>query len=130
MDTAFQELLGGYLRHNASKSAADAVTAHPDEDTLSVFAEGGLSDRELTPVVAHLSECGNCRGITTELIRLEMAMDETFAPPAASASAEGADLAATISNWFSRVFGTSDATVFAHSEDDESKEKDQDKDSD
>ena len=126
MDTAIQDLLGGYLRQNAAAIGANVATPHLDEDSLAAFAEGGLTERELTPVVAHLSECGNCRRITSELVRLEMAMAGVEASPATTAAAESADLAATISSWFSRVFGTSDATVFAHSEDGEAKKSDSD----
>jgi hypothetical protein len=60
-----------HLRHRASLPQASPVGAHLDEDALSAFAEGRLGDRESAPVVRHLVNCGSCRHITAQLIRLD-----------------------------------------------------------
>ena len=44
---------------------------HLDEDALSAFIEGRLSEQESAPVVTHLVGCGFCRRITAQLVRLE-----------------------------------------------------------
>ncbi|HEY0404234.1 MAG TPA: zf-HC2 domain-containing protein [Pyrinomonadaceae bacterium] len=45
--------------------------AHLDEDALSAFIEGRLSDRESGPIVSHLVGCNSCRRFTAALMRLE-----------------------------------------------------------
>ncbi|MBD0327436.1 MAG: hypothetical protein ICV68_13450, partial [Pyrinomonadaceae bacterium] len=45
--------------------------AHLDEDALSAFVEGRLSDTESAPIISHLVACNTCRRFTAELIRLE-----------------------------------------------------------
>jgi hypothetical protein len=45
--------------------------AHLDEDALSAFVEGRLSDSESAPIISHLVACNTCRRFTAELIRLE-----------------------------------------------------------
>jgi hypothetical protein len=44
---------------------------HLDEDALSAFVEGRLSDAESAPIIQHLVACNTCRRFTAELIRLE-----------------------------------------------------------
>ena len=119
MDTALQDLLARYLRQRQTAFAGDAASLHLDEDTLATFAEGRLTEREALPVVAHLADCGNCRRITGELIKLEISMADADIVSAVMPMAEEQGLSQSISNWFSRVFGSTDATVFAHSDEGE-----------
>jgi hypothetical protein len=49
--------------------------AHLDEDTLGAFVEGRLGEVDSSSIIAHLVACGSCRQTTTQLIRLESAVD-------------------------------------------------------
>lgn len=71
-----------HLRRRSS-SASSTVGAHLDEDALSAFVEGRLSETESAPVVKHLVSCHHCRHITAQLVRLEMetAGDEASTTP-------------------------------------------------
>jgi hypothetical protein len=78
-----------HLRHGrASFAARQAVGAHLDEDALSAFIEGRLSEMESTPVVRHLVSCGSCRHITAQLIRLDTETSATESPTRAPVSSE------------------------------------------
>ncbi len=44
---------------------------HLDEDALSAFVGGELSEREAAPLVTHLVNCAQCRHTTAELTRLQ-----------------------------------------------------------
>lgn len=48
---------------------------HLDEDALSAFVEGRLSETESSPLIQHLVACGYCRQATVQLVRLDT---ETF----------------------------------------------------
>lgn len=131
-DRRFQRLLEVFLLANSSgRFAADE---HLDQDTLAAFVEGGLTRREAEPVVAHLADCGFCRNISVELIRLDLAFAETSAEPATVPEAAPARISDAISRLFSRLLGGTDAAVFAHQEhdpDDKEEEKaDNDKEND
>src|SRR5215831_7855241 len=52
-----------------------AASAHPDADLLTAFAEQSLTDRERGQVLAHLSQCIDCR----EVVSLAMPEIETLA---------------------------------------------------
>ena len=91
---------------------------HLDEDMLSAFVEGNLSEREAQPIVTHLVDCSFCRHITTELVRLDMAFAEEETPAAiAAAEEQPSRISEVLSGLMSRIFGTSDGAVFAHQED-------------
>jgi hypothetical protein len=60
-----------HLRRRASLAPASPAGAHLDEDKLSAFIEGRLSDLESAPVTKHLVGCGSCRNITAQLVRLD-----------------------------------------------------------
>ena len=121
-----QGLLDLYL---ASRKAGETAvqTPHLDEDSLAAFAEGTLSEREAKPVVSHLVDCGFCRHITAELVRLDLqfAFETETVRPVAEA-AEPAKISQVLSNLLSRIFGTNDSAVFAHEEKDEEKETEKD----
>lgn len=84
-----------HLLQGASDTAARAAThlagAHLDEDALSAFVEGRLSDAESRPLISHLVSCHTCRRFTAELVRLdsEVGASETPAPPPPAATEPG-----------------------------------------
>lgn len=51
----------------------ESITAAPhlDEDAMSAFVEGQLSENETRSIISHLTSCGSCREFTARLIRLE-----------------------------------------------------------
>ncbi len=112
-----QGLIGQYL---AIRSTDTADQGHLDEDTLSAFVEGSLNERQGKAAVGHLVRCGYCRSISAELIRLELAFAETS--PATVATTEAPQkISEVLSGLFSKIFGTADGAVFAHSDDEEEK---------
>ncbi|MEZ5421541.1 MAG: zf-HC2 domain-containing protein [Pyrinomonadaceae bacterium] len=126
IDTRFQDLFAVYLRDRTNALRAEASTSHLDEDTISAFVDGGLTLRELDPVVAHLADCGYCRTSTAALIRLEAEFAE-MAAPAREMQPESAGLAEALSTWFAKLFGSSAEGVFAHGERSENDTKDGEK---
>lgn len=120
-EITIQGLIGQYLTNRPTVSD---ISAHLDQDTLSAFVEGSLSERQATPVVGHLVKCDFCRHVTAELIRLDMEFAES-APAAASVDQAPGKISEVLSGLFSKIFGPVDGAVFAHNED----EKDNDKES-
>jgi len=125
IDKNFQDLLAGYLRTYSSEPVPERNSSHLDEDTLNAFAEGTLTQREMTPAVTHLADCGYCRNITAELVRLDLALADINVEYAVETAAEPAGLAETISSWFAKLFGATEAGVFAHGEPEGSEKHDE-----
>ena len=126
-ETKIQSLLARYL--NARSSAEQAVNTeanHLDEDTLSAFIEGGLSEREAKPILSHLVDCTFCRHMTSELVRLDLAFADTSEVRVPVMEQEPAKISQVLNGILTRIFGTRDGAVFAHheAEDDEAKEDD------
>lgn len=117
-------LIDRYLRVRPVKENDET---HLEQDTLTAFVEGGLTERESKPVVTHLVGCSFCRHITAELIKLEMAFAEETAP-AIEAENKPTKVSEVLSGILSRLFGTSDGAVFAHEE--KQKEDDEEDDDD
>jgi len=111
-----QELLGAFLASRESlKSSAAETSYHLDEDSLAVFAEGNLSERESMPVISHLVDCGFCRHKTAELVKLDL----DFAgadQPMTVADREPSKISEVLSGLLAKIFGTTDEAVFAHHE--------------
>ena len=85
----FRQMVHEHLRQGRASFAARAnVGMHLDEDALSAFVEGRLSELESTPVVRHLVGCASCRHITSQLIRLDTDLSASEAPVHTPASAE------------------------------------------
>jgi len=113
-----QGLLDRYLQTNSLNEGFDEESIHLDEDSLSAFIDGNLLEREAKPIVNHLSNCSYCRHISAELVRLDM----TFAnEPAAVVMPQGEPtrVSEVLNSVLSKIFGTADGAVFAHSEKDE-----------
>ena len=119
-DDTFQALVGKYL--NLSTQIAPR-SEHLDQDTLNAFAEGNLSRRDSTPVVNHLADCSFCRNITSELVRLDIALEGPDMNPIAVEPIP-AGASSVFSGFLARIFGSVDSTVFAHQEP-ESEEKEE-----
>lgn len=117
-DDSFQVLLARYLNLSTQTTPK---SEHLDQDTLNAFAEGKLSRRESTPVVSHLADCSFCRNITSELVRLDLALESPDVNPIVVESVP-ASASSVISGFLARIFGPADSTVFAHQEP-ESEEK-------
>ena len=129
-DVETQRLLELYFAAVSEPSSriADESTRHIDTDTLAAFVESSLSLRESEPVVAHLVDCGFCRKTSVELIRLQ---NEFSAEPVRDVVRQGesSKISQVLSSLLEKLLGTSDATVFAHEETDEEKEKSKKEDS-
>src|SRR6266567_2817023 len=96
--------------------------AHLDEDAMSAFIEGQLSESESRAIVSHLTSCGSCREFTARLIRLE----STFIPDDESTMAEAAPsrLRQFLERFASQVIPSSgEDAVFAYQNPDENVDK-------
>jgi hypothetical protein len=117
-----QGLLESYLTAREIKRSAESISAgHLDEDSLSAFVEGRISERQSTPVVSHLVDCSFCRHVTTELIRLDASLAENEISAAPALTKEPSKVSEVLSGILERMFGTGESAVFAHSD-----EKDED----
>jgi site-specific recombinase len=118
-----------HLRRRASLAPVSPAGAHLDEDKLSSFVEGCLSDLESAPVTRHLVSCGSCRNITAQLIRLdtELSNVETDTP---AQTEEPGRIRRLLASLASRVLPSSDGdVVFAyHAPADDFEKKDEAKD--
>ena len=120
----FQGLLDRYLNHQAT-STGNHADSHLDEDSLSAFVEGNLSEREAAPIVSHLVDCSFCRHVTADLSRLDLAFADEPAV-AAERDAQPSKVSEVLGGLLSRLFGTSEGAVFAHEErEDEKTPKDE-----
>ena len=122
-----QGLLDKYL---SSRGASPGDSAHLDDDTVSAFIDGMLSERESGPALIHLADCSFCRHKTAELVRLDAAFaDEPVT--AEAASKEPTRVSEVLGSLLERLFGSSDSSVFAHGEDEKDKKsEDEDETSD
>ncbi|HEY0384679.1 MAG TPA: zf-HC2 domain-containing protein [Pyrinomonadaceae bacterium] len=96
-----------------AQAAAYLAGAHLDEDALSAFVEGRLSELESTPIISHLVSCHTCRRFTSELVRLsdEVGEADTSAPPSAPAPGRIRNL---LQDLAARVLPAAAEEVFAY----------------
>jgi hypothetical protein len=114
-----QGLLDSYLRVRTNN--VEVQGNHLDDDSLSAFIEGRLSETESKPVTTHLIDCGFCRNVTAELVRLDFAFaDDTTV----STASQPTKVSEVIDGFFARLFGSSVGEVFAHQEHEEEKKPD------
>jgi hypothetical protein len=66
-----------YLIHHRLKSCTEveALSAHPDEDTICAFVEGRIAEAGSSRMVSHLIGCGSCRRTAAQLARLDPQID-------------------------------------------------------
>lgn len=129
-DLMIQGLLGNYLRFRSANDAGLNNDRHLDDDSLTAFVEGNLSERESTPILSHLVDCSFCRHVTAELVRLDFAFADEEAPVRAGFAADNATAPSSVSdvlnNLLSRIFGTSDSSaVLAHQQPEEKEDEEQ-----
>lgn len=128
-----QGLIDRYLKAKTSNNNTNlSDVEHLDEDSLTAFVEGNLTDREAKPVITHLVDCSFCRHITRELVRLDLAFAIEEIPLEAVESEQPSKISEVLSGLMARIFGTNDGVVFAHQEDEkppEEEEKAKDKES-
>ncbi len=126
-EARMQGLIDRFLKVRSANFTRSEHQPHLDDDTLSAFAEGTLSEREAQPIVSHLVDCSFCRHVTAELVRLDLAFaaDEAIVP--AKTANEPSKVSEVLSSLLSRIFGTADNAVFAHQEEEKEAEKDDDK---
>lgn len=117
-----QGLLDSYLRTSAANKELSPDTNHLDEDSLTAFVEGNLDEIEATPIVSHLAECTFCRHVSAELIKLDAAFADEVETNVVI-SEDPASVGSVLSGILSRIFGTNDAAVFAHNEEEETEEE-------
>ncbi|MBV9208999.1 MAG: hypothetical protein JOZ52_00135 [Acidobacteria bacterium] len=119
-----------HLRRRALVAPPFAADTHLDEDALSAFTEGRLSEQESAPVVRHLVACSFCRHITAQLVRLDSEVGESSAASAAPMPEEPGRIRRLLDSLAERVFTShDDDAVFAYHAPAEDFEKDEDKES-
>ena len=114
---SIRRLIHQRLQRGALKGASQGSGGHFDEDALSAFVEGRLSETEAAPFTSHLVRCDFCRRITAQLIRLEseVATIGTEVPPQRSTEEEPGRFRRLLSDLASRVVPSSeDDAVFAY----------------
>lgn len=119
-DLQIQGLIDSYLR--SQNSTDNQPTTHLDEDLLTAFTEGNMTEREAAPVLKHLVACSFCRHVTAELVRLDLAFNEDAAAIPAVEN-QPSKVSEVLNNLLSRIFGTGDAAVFAHQEKEEEEDE-------
>ncbi len=129
----FRKMLHAHLRRRSHSMSAQTFLAgaHLDEDMLSAFVEGRLSERESAPVVRHLVSCSSCRHITAQLLRLgtELSADESEAREP-EVREEPGHIRRLLSDLASRVLPSTETEVFAyHAPADDFEQKDEAKES-
>jgi hypothetical protein len=108
-----RRIVHGHLRR-ASLAPTSPVGGHLDEDALSAFIEGRLSEIESVPFIKHLVSCTSCRHITAQLVRLdtELSGHEIHAP---ISSEEPGRIRRLLADLAARVLpSTEDNAVFAY----------------
>lgn len=120
-----QGLLDRYLQFRNINSNASASDNHLDEDSLTAFVEGKISEREMPFILKHLVDCSFCLHVTGELAKLSAEFSEDdFA--VLEPTKEPTKVADVLSGLLSRIFGTTDGAVFAHQEEEKEEDKKQD----
>lgn len=114
-DLQIQGLLDRYICLQNPNNNLALQDQHLDEDSLAAFTEGHLSQREAKPVISHLVNCSFCRHVTSELVRLDLALAGEVVQIAAVEN-QPSKISEVLNNLLSRIFGASDDAVFAHEE--------------
>jgi hypothetical protein len=111
-----QGLLDRYVRFRSAKNNFNGN--HLDEDSLTAFVEGKLSERESPSIIKHLVDCSFCLHVTGELAKMNTVFAEDEMAVAVP-SAQPTKISEVLSGLLSRIFGTNDGAVFAHEEKEE-----------
>jgi hypothetical protein len=109
-----RRMIHQHLRRNALVAPAISASSHLDEDALSAFTEGRLTEAESKPVVKHLVACTFCRHITAQLVRLDSEVGATV-PGSAPTEEEPGRIRRVLKDLASRLVVPSDeGAVFAY----------------
>jgi hypothetical protein len=104
-----------HLQRSAMIAPPVATAVHLDEDALSAFVEGRLTETESAPVIQHLVGCGFCRRATAQLIRLESEVGSTDVGASEAAQDEPGRIRTLLDDLASRVLPQSEGdAVFAY----------------
>lgn len=125
LEIKIQGLIDRYLHLYSAKNKTEAHAAHLDEDSLTAFVEGSLSERESKPLVSHLVDCSFCRHVTAELVKLDLAFVDQ--PTVAEFEAQPTKISEVLNGLLSKIFGNTEGTVFAHQEEEETEEETEEK---
>jgi hypothetical protein len=115
-----QGLLDRFLNFRSANNFKGSEN-HLDDDSLTAFIEGKISERESPKIIGHLINCSFCLHVTAELARLT----DAFAEDEVTISAvtkEPTKVSEVLSGLLSRLFGANDGAVFAHQEEEKDKE--------
>lgn len=99
----------------ASELSNPPASSHVDEDLITAFVEGRLTDSECKPVLSHLAACGLCRRTSAQFVQLENQVDDDVS---LTAEEEPGRLEALLSRLRSAVPSVNDEAVFAYEEPD------------
>lgn len=116
-----QGLLDRYLNRQSAASGLSTQENHLDDDSLTAFVEGNLSERESKPIVSHLVDCSFCRHVTAELVRLDIAFADEQVQTVVEES-QPSRISEVLNGLLAKIFGTGDSAVFAHHEAEEKAE--------
>jgi hypothetical protein len=114
-----QGLLDRFLNRQSAASGLSTQQNHLDDDSLTAFVEGNLSERESKPIVSHLVDCSFCRHVTAELVRLDLAFADEQVQTVVEES-QPSKISEVLSGLLAKIFGTNE--VFAHNEAEEKTE--------
>ncbi|HKS30155.1 MAG TPA: hypothetical protein VJS44_20190 [Pyrinomonadaceae bacterium] len=104
-----------HLQRSAMVAPPVIAGVHLDEDALSAFVEGRLTETESAPVIQHLVGCAFCRRATAELVRLESEIGPAETATPASEQAEPGRIRSLLDSLASRVLPQSEGdAVFAY----------------
>jgi hypothetical protein len=117
-----QKLLDRFLHLRATDQDFAKDAEHLDEDSLTAFVEGNLVKREAQPVINHLVACSFCRHITAELVKLDFAFAGESMPAISVSNGSPSKISEVLQGLFSKIFASTDNTVFAHEEKEEKEE--------
>ena len=111
-----RRMIHQHLLHRAEvapPAGAYPAGVHLDEDALSAFVEGRLSDTESRPIISHLVACNSCRRFTAELVRLESELGHMEASASPAPAEEPSRIRNLLENLAARVLPDSEE-VFAY----------------
>jgi hypothetical protein len=104
-----------HLQRSAVAAPPVVTDVHLDEDALSAFVEGRLTEQESAPVIQHLVGCGFCRRATAQLIRLESEIGSTDMGASEAIQDEPGRIRTLLDDLASRVLPQAEGdTVFAY----------------
>lgn len=123
-DKHFKTLLALYLKRSQVNKNSNSNQLHLDEDVLSAFVEGTVSEKQAAPILRHLIDCGFCRRVTAKLNEINETFDETAVYANNNRANNWFDLR---SNLTESIFHSYDNAVTAHEAEKDDTEKPEDK---